>query len=606
MALATNPLETFVWGAGGTRKTPEEIARDREIAAALLAQGVDTSPVGHWTQGAARVVNALGGVIKERRANKASETNAKESQSRIAALLGGLGGGSNPTSQFPPAPVSGQPAAAPMDYASSRVSQAFGDAPGGDIRTGIIATAQSLGIDPLDLATAISYETAGTFDPTKKGPMTQHGQHQGLIQFGEPQAQQYGVDWNDPLGSQLGPDGAVAKYLKDTGVQPGMGLLDIYSAINAGGVGRYDRSDANNGGAPGTVADKVNNQMAEHRQKAMALLGVQPGPQSGPPMPGAAPGGIPMPEMAGNAPQPVQVAQNGGLNPAIIEALSSPYASAQERSIAGILLEQEMQRQAQANDPMRAIELERAQIELERLRNPAPPDGFTLGEGQIRFDAQGNPIARGTEKQAAKPSAVQEYEYAKEQGFPGSFQDWEASKKGGMSFQTNPDGTVTFQQGANIKPMTEGQSKDAVYSTRAEGSLPIIDEFGEALTSLPESVGGAIPGVGNFVKSEQYQKAEQAGNEFLQAILRKDTGAAITSQEMAEYGSVYLPRPGDSPGVLAQKKVSRRRALEAIKAGMPPQAILAQEKALSNSQPATEPKKQGKAVIDGYIIEQVD
>jgi hypothetical protein len=126
-----------------------------------------------------------------------------------------------------------------------------------DIRTGIQRTAQALGINPLDLATAISYETGGTFNPTQAGPTTQWGQHRGLIQFGEPQAKRYGVDWNDPLGSQLGENGAVANYLRDTGVQPGMGLLDIYSAINAGGVGRYNASDANNGGAPGTVRDKV-------------------------------------------------------------------------------------------------------------------------------------------------------------------------------------------------------------------------------------------------------------------------------------------------------------------------------------------------------------
>ena len=149
-----------------------------------------------------------------------------------------------------------------------------------DIRQGIIETAQALGIDPLDLATAISYETAGTFDPTKAGPTTQWGQHRGLIQFGGPQAEQYGVDWNDPVGSQLGPDGAVAKYLRATGVQPGMGMMDIYSAINAGGVGRYGASDANNGGAPGTVADKVNGQMEGHRAKAMALLGGDYAPQN--------------------------------------------------------------------------------------------------------------------------------------------------------------------------------------------------------------------------------------------------------------------------------------------------------------------------------------
>src|SRR5690606_32585964 len=87
-----------------------------------------------------------------------------------------------------------------------------------DIREGIVQSANALGIDPLDLATAISYETAGTFNPTKRGPRTKWGQHRGLIQFGEPQARQFGVDWNDPVRSQLGANGAVVKYLKAVGV----------------------------------------------------------------------------------------------------------------------------------------------------------------------------------------------------------------------------------------------------------------------------------------------------------------------------------------------------------------------------------------------------
>jgi hypothetical protein len=61
--------------------------------------------------------------------------------------------------------------------------------------------------------------------------------------------------------------------LADTGVKPGMGLKDIYSAINAGGVGRYGARDAQQGGAPGTVADKVEQQMGGHRTNAMNLLG---------------------------------------------------------------------------------------------------------------------------------------------------------------------------------------------------------------------------------------------------------------------------------------------------------------------------------------------
>lgn len=131
-------------------------------------------------------------------------------------------------------------------------------------------TAEQLGIDPVDLATVMSYETGGTFDPWKAGPVTKWGQHRGLIQWGEPQRQKYGVTADMPIGEQVA---AAGRYLRDAGVTPGMGLLDIYSAVNAGAPGLYDRSDYKQGGAPGTVADKVKYQMEQHKEKAAALLG---------------------------------------------------------------------------------------------------------------------------------------------------------------------------------------------------------------------------------------------------------------------------------------------------------------------------------------------
>jgi hypothetical protein len=140
------------------------------------------------------------------------------------------------------------------------------------IAEGLSEAANELGMDVIDLATIVSYETAGTFSPTKVGPTTKWGQHKGLIQFGEPQAKSYGVDWSDPYGSQLGRDGAIVKYFRASGYKPGMGLLDAYSIVNAGGPGLYHRSDESAGGAPGTVRDKVNNQMAGHRAKARRLI----------------------------------------------------------------------------------------------------------------------------------------------------------------------------------------------------------------------------------------------------------------------------------------------------------------------------------------------
>jgi hypothetical protein len=127
-------------------------------------------------------------------------------------------------------------------------------------------SAFQLGIDPKDLATAISYETAGTFNKAKKGPTTKWGLHEGLIQWGQPQQKQYGIDVNGPSDEQMM---GVTQYLKNAGVQPGMGLDDVYSAINAGRVGRPNASDR-----PGkTVTTHVADMTASHMPGAQAFIG---------------------------------------------------------------------------------------------------------------------------------------------------------------------------------------------------------------------------------------------------------------------------------------------------------------------------------------------
>ena len=293
-------LTPFFVGKGGRKLTPEDVERERELVALARSKMGDTSPVGHWTQGATRVVDALGAVLREKRTNKAEAAGLASADEAIAALLAGRGGagggvyastsgGGSPsgtwTPDATPGPVAqatqgvtgglsfpGQPAA---DTGVAQGGLGFGAA----VMTPqemLIEGAKRRGLDPIDVATAISYETGGKFDPMIAGPTTQWGTHRGLIQFGEPQAKQNGVDFSSPDAAwrtQLDPtNGGVWGYLEDTGVKPGMGLPEIYSAINAGAVGRMGASDANNGGAPGTVADKVAG-MGPHRDKAAAFLG---------------------------------------------------------------------------------------------------------------------------------------------------------------------------------------------------------------------------------------------------------------------------------------------------------------------------------------------
>ncbi len=153
--------------------------------------------------------------------------------------------------------------------------------------------------------------------------------------------------------------------------------------------------------------------------------------------------------------------------------------------------------------------------------------------------------------------------------------------------------------------LTEGQSKDVGFATRARGALEILEPVSDSLASAGgrflEGVSGYDPtGLSRGMQSDEFQKAYQAGGEFLVALLRKDTGAAVTPQEEAYYGRIYLPQPGDGAEVLQQKKLARERAVSALESGMPANAIAAQEEALARSAAAvpgvaTPPPAQGGA-----------
>jgi hypothetical protein len=90
LSAPTNPpAAAFQWGEGGARLTPEEIASRRSVTQQQIAAGMDFSPVKSWTQGAARVAQALIGSMEQKKLDKASAANASASQQILAALTGG-------------------------------------------------------------------------------------------------------------------------------------------------------------------------------------------------------------------------------------------------------------------------------------------------------------------------------------------------------------------------------------------------------------------------------------------------------------------------------------------------------------------------------------
>jgi hypothetical protein len=74
----------------------------------------------------------------------------------------------------------------------------------------------------------------------------------------------------------------------------------------------------------------------------------------------------------------------------------------------------------------------------------------------------------------------------------------------------------------------------------------------------------AIPGAGNYLISNDRQKFEQAKRDFINAQLRRESGAAIAPSEFESANKQYFPTPGDSPETIKQKAANRRAAVEAM------------------------------------------
>lgn len=112
----------------------------------------------------------------------------------------------------------------------------------------------------------------------------------------------------------------------------------------------------------------------------------------------------------------------------------------------------------------------------------------------------------------------------------------------------------------------EGQGKAAGFTDRmlqSEGILgqPDIQSQG---TSLVQNNLSKVPVAGNYLVSENRQKYEQAKRDFINAQLRRESGAAISPSEFESADKQYFPIPGDSAEVIKQKAQNRRAAVEAM------------------------------------------
>lgn len=147
------------------------------------------------------------------------------------------------------------------------------------------------------------------------------------------------------------------------------------------------------------------------------------------------------------------------------------------------------------------------------------------------------------------------------------------------------------------KPLTEAQGNSVAFGARAieanriatdlekqgvrntgairtaVGGIASMTPFiGEQLEQGVRSTFNVLPSVAGGPSAEQ-QQTEQARRNFVSAVLRKESGAAIGVDEYKNEERKYFPQAGDTDAVIKQKQKARELAIEALKAQAGPSGV---------------------------------
>ena len=143
---------------------------------------------------------------------------------------------------------------------------------------------------------------------------------------------------------------------------------------------------------------------------------------------------------------------------------------------------------------------------------------------------------------------------------------------GGVREPTTADGRPL---GPRNKDLTDAQAKALLFGSRmqqAEKQLQALNAKGVDMPSIIKMgadnvplVGGALGAAANAtVASEEQQQVEQAQRDFINAVLRRESGAVIADSEFLNARKQYFPQVGDGDAVKEQKRLNRQLAMQKI------------------------------------------
>lgn len=160
-------------------------------------------------------------------------------------------------------------------------------------------------------------------------------------------------------------------------------------------------------------------------------------------------------------------------------------------------------------------------------------------------------MAPGGMQQIANMEAQAQAAKQKQQDFENSLQLRQLAISGGNLALSRE--RFEYEKTATVPP-TQAQYSAAGFAERVQQANAVIDKLGKNFTGTTSTFGKYLP---NMFKSEDRQLFEQAQRNFINAVLRRESGAAISPDEFKSAEIQYFPQPGDTIANLQQKAQNR-------------------------------------------------
>jgi hypothetical protein len=110
---------------------------------------------------------------------------------------------------------------------------------------------------------------------------------------------------------------------------------------------------------------------------------------------------------------------------------------------------------------------------------------------------------------------------------------------------------------------SKGETGTGIIGGTTGAVVGLVPFIGDKLTSGVDNIFNVLPSVLGGYSAEQQQVLNGRIN-FITAVLRKESGAAISPGEFVTAEKLYFPRPGDTATVVKQKQNARELAIKAM------------------------------------------